>query len=213
MDRIRLWVATLAFGLPAITFAGGSWFAGVDVGDARVEAKIDEYAFLGDTTARSRGSTTGYRLHGGRQFGRFFALEAAYVDFGDIESHFDPDNCPYGAPSPCPFDSRTAISGILINAVGILPIGDRWFLDARTGIGKMKVKTNDLATSGPGRSVTSDGFHYALGGGYRIGDHWEVLLDYGAYEQLDFGLTLGGRFGVYNLGETTMTSLGVNYRW
>ncbi len=56
-------------------------------------------------------------------------------------------------------------------------------------------------------------FHYGIGGGYRFNEHWEVLLDYSEYNQEDFGLTLAAHFGVYDLGETSVTSLGVNYRW
>jgi hypothetical protein len=55
--------------------------------------------------------------------------------------------------------------------------------------------------------------NYGIGAGYRFNEHWEVMLDYSGFEQMDFGLTLGGAFGVYDLGETTLTSLGVNYRW
>ena len=74
--------AMLALVLPAMANAG-SWYAGLDVGSANSDATFNEYGFFGDTTARGNDTTTGWRLRGGYQFGRFFALELAYVDFGE----------------------------------------------------------------------------------------------------------------------------------
>ena len=214
MNLTKLLATTLLVCLPAIACAQSGWYAGLDVGAARTDANIDEHFLLGDTTDRASGSTTGIRLRAGYQFGRFFALEAAYVDFGQFENHFDPNDCPAGAPGPCPVDVRTSINGFVGTLVGILPIGDHWYLDARLGFGTVKIKAKAVgSTDLEASSSNTTGAHYGIGGGYRFNDHWEVLLDYSEYDQLDFGLTLGGEFGVYDLGETSVTSLGVSYRW
>ena len=97
MKAIKLLV-TMLVALPAMAQAQSGWYAGFDVGSARSDTEIDEHVLFGDTTARGSGSTTGMRLHAGYQFGRFFALDLAYVDFGQFENHFDPDDCPNGAP-------------------------------------------------------------------------------------------------------------------
>ena len=211
MKRMQL-LAMLALLLPLTSQAQG-WYAGLDVGSARSDAEIDEHLFLGDTTARASGTTTGFRLRGGYQFGRFFALELAYVDFGELKSHFDPDDCPAGAPGPCPLDVRTAISGLVGTLRGIIPIGDHWYVDGRLGWGKMEVDTNEIGGSELDGNTENEALHYGVGVGYRFGDHWDIALDYSEYNQEDIGLTLFGTFGVYNLGETSVTSLGVNYRW
>jgi OmpA-OmpF porin, OOP family len=210
--RIAKLFATLALVLPVMAHAG-TWYAGLDVGSAQSEAKIDEYILFGATTARASDTTTGWRVRGGYQFGRFFALEVAYVDFGDVEYHFDPDDCPFGAPGPCPFDVRTSINGFVGTLRGILPIGDHWFLDARLGYGKMKVDTNEIGGASVDASSDNDAFHYGIGGGYRFNERWEILLDYSEYNQEDLGNTLSSDSGSYNLGETSVTSLGVGYRW
>jgi opacity protein-like surface antigen len=212
MKAIKLLTAMATLALPAMAQANG-WYAGLDVGSARSDTEIDEYVLLGDTTDRGSSTTTGFRLHAGYQFGRFFALDLAYVDFGQSENHFDPDDCPFGAPGPCPFDVRTSIHGFIGSFVGILPIGEHWFLDARLGYGNMKVETSEIAGAGLDGNSTNAAFHYGIAGGYRFNDHWEFRLDYSGYDLDDLGLTLIGDFGAYNLGETTMTSLGVNYRW
>ncbi len=204
-------LATLALLLPLAAHAGG-WYAGLDVGSAKSEAKIDEYILIGDTTARASDTTTGFRVRGGYQFSRFFALEVAYVDFGEVEYHFDPDDCPFGAPGPCPFNVRTSINGFVGTLRGILPIGDRWFLDARLGYGVMNFDANEIGGEATSASSDNNAVHYGVGGGYRFNDHWEIVLDYSEYAQEDLSV-LGGDSGSYNLGETSVTSLGVGYRW
>jgi opacity protein-like surface antigen len=211
MRTIKL-LAALALALPGMAQAQG-WYAGLDVGAARSDAKISEYVLFGETTARASGDTTGFRLRGGYQFGRFFALELAYVNFGQYDSHFDPNDCPNGAPGPCPFDVRTSLDGVVGTLVGILPIGEHWYLDARAGYGKINVDTDTQGAVRLDDSGSNDAFHYGIGGGYRFNDNWEVLLDYSEYNQEDFGLTLGGAFGAYDLGETSVTSFGFSYRW
>lgn len=211
MKAIKLLAATLIAAFPVMGQAGG-WYAGLDVGSARTDVEIDEFFFLGATTDRGSGSTTGYRLHAGYQLGRFFALDVAYVDFGQFESHFDPDDCPNGAP-PCPLDVRTSVNGFVGSFVGILPLGEHWLLDARLGYGQLRIEADEIGGANVDGSSDNAAFHYGLGAGYRFDEHWEVRLDYGGYDQEDWGLTLGGEFGAYNLGETTLTSLGVKYTW
>jgi len=210
--RIAKLLATLALVLPAMAHAG-DWYAGLDVGSARSDATIDEYAFFGATTARASDTTTSFRVRGGYQFGRFFAFEVAYVDFGEVDYHFDPDDCPNGAPGPCPFNVRTSINGFIGTLRGIVPIGDSWFLDARLGYGQVKLDANEIGGTAISASNDYDSFHYGIGGGYRFNEHWEIQLDYSEYNQEDEGDTLSGVSGSYNLGETSVTSLGISYRW
>jgi len=210
--RITKLLAALALVLPVMTHAGG-WYAGLDAGSANSDATVNEYGFFGDTTARGNDTTTGWRLRGGYQFGRFFALEIAYVDFGEVDYHFDPDDCPFGAPGPCPFDVRSASNGFVGTLRGILPIGDHWFLDAGLGYGKMRVDADEIGGAAIETSIDHDTFHFGIGGGYRFNEHWEILLDYSEYNQEDLGATLSGDSGSYDLGETSATSLGISYRW
>jgi len=212
MKAVKLLAAAMLACLPAMAQAQG-WYAGLDVGSARSDSEIDEYYLLGATTDRASGSTTGFRLRGGYRFGRFFALELAYVDFGQFDNHFEPDDCPAGASGPCPVDVRTSLNGFVGNLVGILPLGEHWFLDARLGYGVIEIDTHLQGATDFDFNENSNSFSYGIGGGYRFNDHFEVLLAYSGFDQLDLGLGRSGEFGSYNLGETTMTSLGVNYRW
>jgi opacity protein-like surface antigen len=214
MNLTKLLAMAVLVCLPFAQPAHADWYAGLDVGAARSDSNIDEHFLIGDSTDRASSSTTGFRLRGGYQFGRFFALELAYVDFGQSTNHFDPNDCPAGAPGPCPVDVRTSINGIVGTLVGIVPIGEHWYFDARLGYGTLKIKADASGTTDlDGRNDDAPGAHYGIGAGYRFNENWEVLLDYSEYDQLDFGLTLAGDFGVYDLGETSVTSFGVSYHW
>ena len=204
-------LAGVALMLPAMVNAQG-WYAGVDVGSARSDAKINENV-LGQTTARSTETTTAFRLRGGYQIWKWFAVELAYVDFGEVESHFDPDECPPGSPGSCAFDVRTSMSGLLGTLRAIVPIGQHWYVDGRLGWGKMDVHVSEIGGEGLDGDDENTLFQYGIGGGYRINEHWEIALEFSEYNQEDFGETLTGEFGLYNLGESSVTSLGVAYRW
>jgi OmpA-OmpF porin, OOP family len=210
--RMTKLLATLALVLPVMSHAG-EWYAGLDLGSARSDGKVNEYGFFGATTAQGTDSTTSWRVRGGYQFGRFFALELAYVDLGEVEYHFEPDNCPNGASGPCPFNVRSSSTGFVGTLRGMVPIGDRWFLDARLGYGKMDVDADQVGSAATNVSNENAAFHYGIGGGFRFNEHWEILLDYSEYNQEDWGDTLTGTSGAYDLGEASVTSLGIGYRW
>jgi len=210
MKRIHL-VAMLALLLPVTSQAQG-WYAGLDVGSVRSDAKINEN-FLGQTTARSTDITTGFRVRGGYQLWKWFAVELAYVDLGQLESHFDPDECPPIGSNPCPLDIRTSRSGLLGTLRFMVPIRSHWFVDARLGWGKMDTDVSEVGGEGLDGDIEDVVFQYGIGGGYRFDDHWEIAVDYSEYNQEDFGETLSGDFGLYNLGESSVSSIGIAYRW
>jgi len=210
--RTNKLLATLALLLPVMAHAGG-WYAGFDVGSARSEAKIDEHFFLNDTTARDSDNSTGWRVRGGYQFGRFFAIEAAYFDVGTVDYQFDPDDCPAGAPGPCPFNVRTSMNGYVGTLRGILPFAGHWFVDARVGFGKMYVDADQIGGSSLGASTSNNLFHYGIGGGYGFNKNWEIVLDFSGYTPEDYGSTLSSTSGEYNLSKTEVISVGVSYHW
>ena len=76
--KVTKLVATLALLLPVMAHAGG-WYAGLDAGSASSDATVNEYGFLGDTTAQGNDTTTGWRLRGGYQFGRFLCKTPAFM--------------------------------------------------------------------------------------------------------------------------------------
>jgi len=199
-------------GLPQIVRAQNGWYAGLDVGKSEADASITEFV-VGNPAAQDEGSDTGFRLRFGYQFSRYLSAEAGYVDFGDFEFDFDPQFCPIGVPEPCPFSTRTSISGFVTNVIGRLPLGSSWTIYARLGWFRLRVDTGEVGPGGINATGDMDGLHSAIGVGYHLTDHWELLLDYSKFEEFDLGLTVGGALGAFSFGDTRLTSLGVNYRW
>jgi OOP family OmpA-OmpF porin len=176
--------------------ARGSWFAGLDAGLSEADAENSQFNTGDVDIADADASSTGVRVRFGYRFSRYVAVEVGYADFGDFEYEFEPSR-----------RATTSLRGFFGNVVGTLPLGRRWSINGRVGLFRMRVKNSELG--GTDESKTKDGLQVGIGAGFRVNDHWELLLDYTKHEQLYFGPSLGD----YDFGDTRLTSLGVNYRW
>jgi OmpA-OmpF porin, OOP family len=215
MNRSKLMAAALLACLPVVAGASPGWYVGIDAGKTQADAEIKDFLFLGDSSDEDTASSTGFQLRGGYQFGRFFALELGVIDLGDFEYSFDPDDCPFGTGDSCELSVSTAIRGFTLSMVGILPLGDHWSLRARVGMSQMHTTSRQLNDGGSSESTDESGLQVSVGAGYKIDEHWEFLLNHTRIDALDFGFGVNssGAFGVYDVGDTSMTSIGVNYHW
>jgi hypothetical protein len=50
-------------------------------------------------------------------------------------------------------------------------------------------------------------------GNYQLNPRMRVRLDWEQNDQLSFGLNMSGGAGVYDLGQSSLTSLGLDYRF
>jgi hypothetical protein len=214
MNRSKFLAAALLAWLPLGAHAKG-WYVGLEAGRTEADAKIEEHLIGGGVTAEDSGTSSGINLSAGYQFGRFFGMELSYADFGDYEYSFDPDDCPFGNPGPCPFSVSTSFTGFAFSLVGIVPVGERWSLHGRFGVYNMKADSRELAGADLRDSSHEEGFKFGLGAGLKLDEHWQFLLDYSSYQQLDFGLASNvvGDFGTYDVGDTTLLAIGINYHW
>jgi OOP family OmpA-OmpF porin len=206
---------TIALALGALligtaTNAGAQAYVGGSIG--RSDASIDhgsvteQFLDLGFDDASTRGDTKDFawRAFAGYGFGPYFAIEAAYVDLGsfDATTRVDP---------PGTFRARTDINGYELGAVGRLPLGERFSLYARAGAFRGKTSTR---YSGDGsvevfeeearQSKRATKPAYAVGAGYRLGDHLNTRLEWARYDDLGDTLT-GGRV------HADLVSVGVAY--
>ena len=120
--------------LAASSFAqeGGYYYGGLSIGQSR--AKIDEprisASLLGSgltTTSMTRDeSDTAYKLFGGYQFNRNFALEAGYFNLGKFG--FTSTTVPTGT-----LDGRIKLQGVNLDLVGTLPLTERLSAIGRVG--------------------------------------------------------------------------------
>ncbi len=120
--------------LAASSFAqeGSYYYGGLSIGQSR--AKIDEAritaSLLGSgltTTSMARDeSDTAFKLFGGYQFNRNFALEAGYFNLGKFG--FTSTTVPTGT-----LDGRIKLQGVNLDLVGTLPLTERLSAIGRVG--------------------------------------------------------------------------------
>ena len=91
------------------------WYLGGALGSVNVDS----------SAARTGAEDASFNLYGGYQFGRGIALEAGYVDFGDLDAR----------PGPLMGIGRTRIkaSGFAFAAAGRIPLGRSFDFEAKLG--------------------------------------------------------------------------------
>lgn len=160
-------VAGLGTLLAASSFAqeGGYFYGGLSVGQSR--AKIDEdritdrlsSAGLSTTDMRRDERDTAYKLFGGYQFNRHFALEAGYFKLGTFG--FRSTTMPDGT-----LEGEIKLQGVNLDLVGTLPLTERWSALARVGV--QHAKASDRF-SGSGAVSVSDASPSKRDTNYKIG--------------------------------------------
>jgi OOP family OmpA-OmpF porin len=145
----------LAFAALASAFAQASepgWYIGGNVGQSQATFDTEEISgALSDqgftVTSHSEDERdTGYKLFGGYQFNRYFALEGGYFDLGDFD--FNADTMPQGN-----LHGSIEFNGLNFDVVGILPITEKFSALGRIGANYAKA---DASVNGTGAVSTLD---------------------------------------------------------
>jgi OmpA-OmpF porin, OOP family len=164
---------------PAAFADDGGWYLGFNAGQSR--AKIDDSRIADDLAINGFATTSidneehkfSFKSFGGYEFNRYFALESGIFDLGQFG--FRADTLPAGS-----LHGDTKIVGVNFDAVGSLPIGDKFSLFARAG-GIYERSKDSFAGSGAVAVLDSSPHR-------RYGDY-----KYGAGAQYDFTRFLGMR--------------------
>lgn len=122
------------------------------------------------------GKDTGFKLYGGYQLNRNFALEAGYVDLGEVSysGTFD------GEPVT---NGQIETSGLNLSAVGILPVGQSFSLFGKVGLFIWESEANDLTGGAPFRSTADDtDVSFGLGASFDFGRNFSLR---GEWERFD----------------------------
>ena len=117
------------------------WYVGGNVG--RTQADFDNERITNTlagqgfrvTSTTERDHDTGYKIFGGYQLSRNFALEAGYFDLGKLNYGFT--TLPAGS-----FNSETRVRGLNLDLVGILPLSDRFSVFGRVGANYAQTKSS-----------------------------------------------------------------------
>lgn len=151
IHALRLSLIALASMSASTSFAQDSayYYGGLSIGQS--QAKIDEQgitssllaAGLATTSMSKDESDTAYKLFGGYQFNRNFAIEAGYFDLGSFG--YTANTTPAGT-----LNGRIKIQGLNLDLVGTLPISERLSVIGRIGAQAARSRDTFSATGAVG---------------------------------------------------------------
>jgi len=204
-----LGLAALAVFISPLTMADDAgWYIGGNVGQSR--AKIDDARITSNllgggfttTSIADDNRDNGYKLFGGYQYNKNFAVEAGYFDLGQFG--YTATVVPAGT-----LTGTIKLEGLNLDAVGTLPLTEKFSVLGRLGLNYAQARdtfngTGAVTVLNPNPSKNQ--VNYKLGAGL----------------QYDFTPSLGMRIeaeryrindAVGNRGDVDMYSLGLVYRF
>lgn len=193
---------------PAAVAADSGWFGGFNVGQSN--AKIDNEritrqllgAGFSTSSMANDSRDTAYKLFAGYAFNKNFALEGGYFDLGQFG--FRATTVPAGTLS-----GDIKLKGLNLDAVGMLPITEKFAAFARVGLQRAKATdsfagTGAVVPSNPSPSKSTTKYKVGLGAQY---DFTDMLGLRGEWERYRINDAVG------NLGDIDMLSVGLVFRF
>ncbi len=201
-------VALAALASPCAMADDSGWYVGANVGQSR--AKIDDARIAsglltgGFTTTSIRDDERhlGFKVYGGYQFNRYFALEGGYFDLGRFG--FTATTVPAGT-----LTGDIKLKGVNLDGVGILPFTDRFSAFARIGANYAEAKDSFAGTGlvgvpDPNRKERATNYKFGVGLAYRFTENVGMRAEAERYRIHD---------AVGNKGDVDLFSVGLVYRF
>jgi len=179
------------------------WYTGFNAGQSR--AKIDDTriadGLLDDGFSTPSISNDdlhfGFKAYGGYAFNRYFALESGYFNLGRFG--FTADTLPAGS-----LRGDIKLQGANFDAVGSVPLGDKFSLFARAGVNYADAKdsfagTGSVAVLEPSPHRWAANYKFGLGAEYDFTRHVGMRLEAERY-RIDDAVGNKGDIDLYTAG-------------
>ncbi len=190
------------------TADGSGWYGGINIGQSaadidhgRIRSGLLSSGFT-TTSITDDDRDTGYKLFGGYQINKYFALEAGYFDLGKFE--FTATTVPAGT-----LRGNIKVKGLNFDAVGIFPFNERFSVFGRVGLSYAEAKDSFSGTglvtaqnSNPSKSDTN--YKLGLGLQYHFTKSLGMRAEAERYRIND---------AVGNKGDIDLLSIGLVYRF
>ena len=193
---------------PFVMADDSGWYVGANVGQSK--AKIDDARITNNLLGVGFASSivddnrdTGYKLFGGYKFNKNFALEGGYFDLGKFG--FTATTVPAGT-----LTGSIRLKGINLDAVGTLPITEKFSAFARVGLNYAEAKDNFTSTgaapvqTNPNPSKRDTNYKVGLGLQYALTESLGMRVEAERYRIND---------AVGNMGDIDLISVGLVYRF
>ena len=206
--------ATLGFAVlaaiasPCAVADDSTWYVGGNIGKSK--ASIDDVgitnALLGEgfttTSRRDDKNDTGFKLYGGYRFNSFLALEGGYFNLGKFG--YNAGTLPLGT-----LNGRIKVSGVNLDLVGSVPLGEQFALFARAGVIDAEATdtftgTGAVTVTNPNPSKRAVNYKFGAGLGYDFTPALGMRVEVERYRIDD---------AVRNKGDIDMLSVGLLYRF
>jgi OOP family OmpA-OmpF porin len=201
-------LALAAIASPLALADDTGWYGGLNIGQSR--AKIDDARIssgllgggLATTSITDDDRDTGYKLFAGYKLNRNFALEGGFFDLGKFG--FTATTAPAGT-----LTGNIRLRGLNLDAVGILPITERFSAFGRAGLNYAEAKDSFSGTGAvnvirPNPSERETNYKFGAGLQYDFTQSLGVRLEAERYRIND---------GVGNKGDIDLVSVGLVYRF
>jgi len=201
-------VALVAIAGPYAVADDSGWYVGANVGQSRAKIADDRITsglLAGGLSTRSISDDdrdTGYKLFGGYQFNRFFAVEGGYFDLGKFG--FTANTVPAGT-----LNGNIKLKGVNLDLVGLLPITEKFSAFARGGVNYAQAKdsfsgTGAVLVTNPNPSKKDTNYKFGLGLQYAFTESLAMRAEAERYRIND---------AVGNKGDIDLYSVGLIYRF
>lgn len=193
---------------PAVAADDNSSYLGANVGhsQAEIDAEKINSNLLGSgfssTSISEDDTSTDYKIFGGYQFNRYFAVESGFFELGSFG--YKATTVPPGT-----LNGDIKIRGINLDLVGILPITDKFSAFARAGVTRAESKdrfsgTGAVTVIDTNPSEYDNNYKYGVGVEYKVTDALGLRAEAERYRIND---------AVGNKGDIDMFSAGLVYRF
>jgi OOP family OmpA-OmpF porin len=184
------------------------WYIGANAGQSRATIDNDRITrnLLGSgftTNALTNDDRSiGYKLYGGYQFNRYFALEGGYFNLGKFG--YTAYTTPQGT-----LTGEIKLQGVNLDVVGLWPITDKFSLFGRVGVNYAKaqdqfVGTGAVLVTNPSPSARDTNYKFGVGVQYALTESLDVRAEVERYRIND---------AVGNKGDIDLISAGLVYRF
>lgn len=205
-------LSLLTLALMAAPFAmaddSAGWYGGANIGQSN--ASIDDARIssgllgsgLTTTSIEDNDRDRGYKLFGGYQYNKNFAVEAGYFDLGRFG--FVANTAPTGTLS-----GTIKIKGLNLDAVGILPITEKFSAFGRIGVTYARTNGSFAGTGAvnvldPNPNARDTNLKVGLGVQYAMTDALSLRAEIERYRIND---------AMGNKGDVDLASIGLVYRF
>ena len=182
------------------------WYGGANVG--RSSATIDDPRItsglassgLSTTAIANRDRSTAYKIYGGYQFNKYIGLEGGYFDLGKFG--FTANTLPLGT-----LNGNIRLRGFNLDAVGTLPLTDRFSALGRIGINNAQARdsftgTGAVNVANPNPSKRDTNYKLGVGVQYAFNDALAMRAEIERYRVND---------AIGNRGHVDVFSVGLVY--